>query len=191
MGTWSRPTHDLQPVGFWPDPKRERNSYSKLRLIVPILFCTSLWHQPSACLRQDKAELERLLKQSRPLPFTRKMKAKVCRAERWGIGHQAIFWFWEGWTLVMLLPEKFVVVHWLSWLFATSWTAACQASLSSTISQSLLKLKSIESMMSSNHLILCHPLLLNLSQHQGLFQWTGSSHQVAKVSELQLQHQSC
>ena len=119
------------------------------------------------------------------------MKAKVCRAERWGIGHQAIFWFWEGWTLVMLLPEKFVVVHWLSWLFATSWTAACQASLSSTISQSLLKLKSIESMMSSNHLILCHPLLLNLSQHQGLFQWTGSSHQVAKVSELQLQHQSC
>ena len=60
----------------------------------------------------------------------------------------------------MLLPKKFIVVHWLSWLFATSWTAACQAYLSSIISQSLLKLKSIESMMSSNHLILCHPLLL-------------------------------
>ena len=42
----------------------------------------------------------------------------------------------------------------------TPWTAACQASTSFTISQSLLKLMSIESVMPSNHLILCHPLLL-------------------------------
>ena len=45
-------------------------------------------------------------------------------------------------------------------LFATPWTAACQASLSITSSWSLLKLMSIESVMPSNHLILCHPLLL-------------------------------
>ena len=45
-------------------------------------------------------------------------------------------------------------------LFVTPWTAACQASLSFTISQSLLKLMSIESVMPSHHLILCHPLLL-------------------------------
>ena len=45
------------------------------------------------------------------------------------------------------------------WLFVTPWTAAHQASLS-TIFQSLLKLMSIESMMPSNHLVLCHPLLL-------------------------------
>ena len=45
-------------------------------------------------------------------------------------------------------------------LFATPWTAACQASPSITNSQSLLKLKSIESVMPSNHLILCYPLLL-------------------------------
>ena len=45
-------------------------------------------------------------------------------------------------------------------LFATSWTAAHQASLSITSSQSLLKLMSIKSVMPSNHLILCHPLLL-------------------------------
>ena len=45
-------------------------------------------------------------------------------------------------------------------LFATLWTAACQASLSITNSQSLLKLRSIELVMSSNHLILCYPLLL-------------------------------
>ena len=43
---------------------------------------------------------------------------------------------------------------------ATPWTAARQASLSLTISRSLLKLISIESLMPSNHLILCHPLLL-------------------------------
>ena len=45
----------------------------------------------------------------------------------------------------------------------TPWTAAHQASLSITSSQSLLKLMSIESMMPSNHLILCHPLLLQPS----------------------------
>ena len=48
-------------------------------------------------------------------------------------------------------------------LFVTSWTAAHQASLSITNSQSLLKLRSIESVMPSNHLILCHPLLLSPS----------------------------
>ena len=45
-------------------------------------------------------------------------------------------------------------------LFVTPWTAALQASLSITNSWSLLKLTSIESVMSSNHLLLCHPLLL-------------------------------
>ena len=55
-----------------------------------------------------------------------------------------------------------VVVQWLScvWLFATPWTAACQAFLSFTISSSSLKLMSTESLMPSNHLIICCPLLL-------------------------------
>ena len=44
--------------------------------------------------------------------------------------------------------------------------------------------------MPSHHLILCGPLLLSLSQHQGLFQWVSSLHQVAKVLELQPRHQS-
>ena len=46
------------------------------------------------------------------------------------------------------------------WVFATSWMSACQASLSITNSQSILKLMSIESVMPSSHLILCPPLLL-------------------------------
>ena len=59
------------------------------------------------------------------------------------------------------------------WLFATPWTAACQASLSITNSQSLLKPMSIESGMPSNHLILCCPLPLLP------FPASGSSHESA------------
>ena len=63
---------------------------------------------------------------------------------------------------VGLLELQFSSVQLLShvWLFATPRTAACQASLCIASSQSLLKLMSIESVMPSNHLILCHPLLL-------------------------------
>ena len=80
-------------------------------------------------------------------------------------------------------------------LFATPWITACQASLSITISWSSLKLTSIELVMPSSHLILC-PLsspsssASNPSPHQSLFQWVSSSHEVAKVLEFQLQHQS-
>ena len=57
---------------------------------------------------------------------------------------------------------QFSSVQWLShiWLFATTWTAVYQAFLSITNTWSLLKLMSTESMMPSNHLILCRPLLL-------------------------------
>ena len=87
---------------------------------------------------------------------------------------------WEG---LAVGNRRLVLLHWLccsfpGWsrasqpllssiqllsrvqLFATPWTAAHQASLSITNSQSLLKRMSIESAMPSNHLILCHPLLL-------------------------------
>ena len=56
------------------------------------------------------------------------------------------------WRVVQLLSHI--------WLFGTPRTAACQASLSSTLSKSLLKFMSIELVMLSIHLILCHPLLL-------------------------------
>ena len=78
------------------------------------------------------------------------------------------------------------------WLFATPWTAACQASSPSPTSGAY-----------SNSCPLsqwCHPSIsssvaplppaFNISQNQGLFQWVSSSHQVAKVLELQPQHQS-
>ena len=71
-------------------------------------------------------------------------------------------------------------------------TAACQASLSITNSQSLLKLLSIKSVMPSNYLIFCHPLLLLPSIFPSIkvFSNESASHEVAKVLEFQLQHHS-
>ena len=63
------------------------------------------------------------------------------------------FWSWH--TLTSVQFSRSVMSD-----SATPWTAACQASLSITNSQSLLKLMSIESVMPSSHLILCRPLLL-------------------------------
>ena len=76
-------------------------------------------------------------------------------------------------------------------LFVTPWIAARQASLSITSSQSLLKLMSIESVMPSSHLILCCPLLLlpPIPPSMRIFS-NKSLHEVAKVLEFQLQHQS-
>ena len=77
------------------------------------------------------------------------------------------------------------------WLFMTPWTAAHQASLSITNSQNLFKLmhRVGYAIQPFRPLLNPSPPALNLSQHQGLFQWVSSSHQVAKVLELQLHHQ--
>ena len=82
----------------------------------------------------------------------------------------------------------------------TPWSAPWQASLPIINFCSLLKLMSTESVMPSNHLILCRPLLppsifpsirvFSFFFFQGLFKWVSSSHQMAKVLEFQLQHQS-
>jgi len=90
----------------------------------------------------------------------------------WGaIKKTRILLKWEGvskWSLAVvastLVRPGVAVAQLLSvQLFVTQWTAAHPASLSFTISRSLLKLMSIELVMPSNHLILCHPLLLLLS----------------------------
>ena len=95
--------------------------------------------------------------------------------------------FLDIWTFSSV---QFSSVQSLSYvrLFATPWIAAHQASLSITNSWSSLKLTSIESVMPSNHLILCHPLLLlpPIPPSISLFQWVNSLHEVAKVLEFQL-----
>ena len=104
-------------------------------------------------------------------------------------------------VLLLLLFSDYVVSD-----PVTPWTAAHKASLSFTVSWSLLKLMSIESVMLFNHLILCHSVFLlpsifpfqktqnKTKQNKtkplksGSFQWVSSLHQVAKVLEFQLQH---
>ena len=106
----------------------------------------------------------------------------------------------ENEVMSMLCLKSCCSVQSLSrvWLFTTPWTAARQASLSVTSSRSLLKPMSIESVMPSTHLILCHPLLLlpsvfpsigvfSLSQ---LFPSGGQSIRVSVLQHSVLQHQS-
>ena len=67
------------------------------------------------------------------------------------------------------------------WLFVIAWTATCQASLSITNSQSLHKhVHWVGDAIQPSHPLLSPSPALNLSQHQGLFQWVSSSHQVTK-----------
>ena len=97
----------------------------------------------------------------------------------------------ETQVLLVVACVAFSSVQSLSrvWLFFTPWAAARQASLSHiTDSWGSLKLMSIQSVMLSNHLILCCPLLLLPSIFPRIR--VGFSHQVAQVLELQLQHQS-
>ena len=92
--------------------------------------------------------------------------------------------------------NKFVVVQslWLVRLFVILWTAACLASLPFTNSRWRSCSYSCpwvsEAIQPSHPLLSPFPPAFNLSQHQGLFKWVSSLHQVAKVLELQLQHQS-
>ena len=91
-------------------------------------------------------------------------------------------------------PETYSVCqllfsHSVMWLFATPWTAAHQTSPSFTISQ--FAQTHVHWVDNAIHSLPPPSLLtLNLSQHQGLFQWVNFSHQVAKVLEFQLQNQS-
>ena len=78
------------------------------------------------------------------------------------------------------------------WFFVTTWTAACQASLSihqlPELAQTHVHWVS-DDIQPSHPLSFSSPPAFNLSQHQGLFKWVSSPHQEAKLLEFQLQHQ--
>ena len=116
-----------------------------------------------------------------------------------------VLWFLSDWTELMLglkLVMGLVMVTFHSVQFSSitqsCWTLCDPIHCSTpgflfTISRSLLKLTSIESVMPSNHLVLCCPLLLLPSIFPNIrifFKEVSSSYQVAKLSELQFQHQS-
>ena len=102
-------------------------------------------------------------------------------------------------SLSFPLPLRYILLVFSSvqslsrvWLFVTPWTAARQSSLSIINSWSLLKLIHWvgDAIQPSHPLSSPSPPAFNHSQHQGLFKWVSSLHQVTKVLELQLQHQS-
>ena len=117
-------------------------------------------------------------------------------------GHRHCQWCWNEFTRPVMLTCLMITISSVQSLsrvrlFATPWIAACQAFLSITNSWSSLKLMSIKSVMPSNHLILCRPLLLlsqslpasgffPMSQH---FAWGGQSIGVsASASVLPMNH---
>ena len=76
-------------------------------------------------------------------------------------------------------------------LFASPWTAACQASPHHQLPElAQTYVHQVSDAIQPSHPLLSPSPTFNLFQHQGLFQWVSSSHQVAKVLEFQLQHQS-
>ena len=140
----------------------------KIHTPLPAFHTLKLWHAVFANVcyseRQDQsrvgefgtASLSLLEKQSIcKLAQNRTLKKWQHTYTKWHDRAHAL-------RLECIANGIFVVVQSLSrvWLFVTPWTAAYQASLSFTISQSLLKFRSTESVMPSNQLILCRPLLL-------------------------------
>ena len=95
-------------------------------------------------------------------PSIRVFSSELAVRIRWPKSWSFSFSLLYGLTLTSVHDYQLSAVQSLSHvrLFATPWTAARQASLSITNSRSLFKLMSIELVMPSNHLILCHPLLL-------------------------------
>ena len=99
---------------------------------------------------------------------SQRIRRKPRRIWHWGDPRKGVFWKGsighQSWVVELITynPDLLFVVQSLNhvWLFVTPRTAACQASLSFTISQVLLRLVSTETVMPSNHLILCHPVLL-------------------------------
>ena len=109
------------------------------------------------------------------------------------LSYQQCFWVpsldpWEKGMIHLYILFLFSHVQ----LCVTPWTAACQASLSLTISCSLPKFMFIASVKPSNRLILCCPLLLTsvFPSISVFFQWISSFHQMTKILKFQLHHQS-
>ena len=122
----------------------------------------------------------------------------ICREVMWLDAMTLIFWkvgFKPVFSILLfhLHQEAFSSIQSPSHvkLVLTPWTAACQASLSVTNFQRLLKLMSIQRVMLSNHLILCHPLLLpSIFPRIKVFSNESVLHNKWPKLEFQLQHHS-
>ena len=148
----------MRMVGFSPSPHIWRSS----RRLATIRPCTKFIFTPSDQVGSEP-------------PFVRSSSQRAYSASRSAVIDSMVgsfvFLFLLCFGFVSVV-RYFVVVQSLSHvrLFATPFTAAYQAFLYFTISQTLFKRMSIESVTPSSHLVLCHPPAFSFSQHQGLFQ---------------------
>ena len=114
------------------------------------------WLAPGHRIKQQDSDSHQISQLQAPLHFNKTLHFHQKPLTKWSNSLRCYEFFTDifyvGGDVVQLLNRV--------WLTVMPWTAAHQASLSSTSSQSLLKLMSIESVMTSNHLILCRPLLL-------------------------------
>ena len=114
------------------------------------------WLAPGHRIKQQDSDSHQISQLQAPLHFNKTLHFHQKPLTKWSNSLRCYEFFTDifyvGGDVVQLLNRV--------WLTVMSWTVAHQASLSSTISQSLLRLMSIESVMPSNHLILCRPLLL-------------------------------
>ena len=137
-------------------------------------------HEIKRCLflgRKVMTNLDSILKSS---DIT--LPTKVCLVK--AMVFPLVMYGCESWTVKKAERRTIDALELWCWrrLLKIPWTAAHQASLSYTISWSLLKFMSIESAVLTISSPAAHfSLCLQSSQHQGLFQWVGSSHPVAKV----------
>ena len=120
----------------------------------------------------------------------RKSQTEDSRMGTFATWDQELFILVSPWSRHLMLCFSSVQSLSHVWLFVTPWIAACQASLSITNSWSLpTHVHRVgDTIQPSNPLSSPSPPTFNLIQHQGLFQWVSSSHQMAKVLEFQLQN---
>ena len=134
-----------------------------VRFYQLIVKCPNIWSINVPDEENKEKGHEKVLEEIKDENFPKMGKeiaSQVCSCHLWT---SLFLWFSypdSSWCLNLLFQFSSVQLLSHVWLFATPQIAAHQASLSFTISQSLLKLMSTESVMLSNHLILCHPLFL-------------------------------
>ena len=108
---------------------------------------------------------------------------KLLRAKIYKVVHYNLMNFFSVSSVQLLLS--------CVWLFVISWTRAHQVSINQPPELAQIHVHQASDAIQPSHSLLSpFPPALNLSQHQGLFKWVSSSHQVAKVLEFQLQHWS-
>ena len=175
--------------GEWVGVFFQEISYNPINAFIsslnPSLLPPSFWSNPAGHLRRDASLIRHSGLRHSPSPLSQvySRSCALCLPSLHGCSSGENFWVASDTPSLPLSqdsqPLSFVIVQSLSCpTLCNHITAGCQASLSFTVSQSLLRLMSTELVLPSNHLNLSPPSppALSLSQHQGLSHWALLTH---------------